>query len=204
MSFFVGSDVLPKSSEFTNRSVSIKELKPAFLMLSGCETDMAKLAQESNKDSSVVSGYHAAAKAWLQKVFGTTDSQSNEKEKPKTLAKHPLPTRPRASSNSRLGSLSDVEKSKLEREIQTLRSRMGNQASQTFELRTSKRKLEEDIVYERNLRRKLQRELENTIKERDAAQKMERYALIQVKREVASRRNAEARLEMSLQEKKSA
>ncbi|KAF8897060.1 hypothetical protein CPB84DRAFT_1781459 [Gymnopilus junonius] len=193
--------LLSMIDEFKKRDGIAKGYQPVFLMLSGCEADLAKMAQTNNKDLSVVAGYHAAAKEWLQKVFGTTETKTIEKMKSKVPEKHPLPTRPRAFSNSKPGPVFDAEKSRIEREVQSLRTRMANHTTHLFELRASKRKLEEDIVYERNLRRKLQRELENTEKERDAAKKMERYALIQVKQEVASRRNAEARLESLLKDK---
>ena len=62
--------------EFTKRGVARKALKPVYLMLSGCETDMAKMAQASNSDQSVVSEYETAAKAWLQKVFGKIGAES--------------------------------------------------------------------------------------------------------------------------------
>lgn len=184
--------------EFTKRGVARKELKPVYLMLSGCETDMAKMAQASDSDQWVVSEYETAAKAWLQKVFGKIEAGPTDNGKPKTRSKYPLPTRPRALSNPKTAPPFDTERKRLEQEVRTLRARVANQASQISALRTSKRKLEDDIDYEQDLRRKVQREMEKTTKERDAAWKTEKYALIQVKREISSRRQAEARLQTVL------
>jgi len=167
-------------------------------MLSGCETDMAKTAQASKNDPSMVSEHETAAKVWLQKVFGKIEAEPTDIEKPKTRSKYSLPTRPRALSNPKTAPPFDTERKKLEQEVRTLRARVANQASQISELRTSKRKLEDDIDYEQDLRRKVQREMEKTMKERDAAWKTEKYALIQVKREISSRRQAEARLQTVL------
>lgn len=84
----------------------------------------------------------------------------------------------------------------LEREIQSLRELHKDQVAELAQLRTLKRKLEDDCSYERSIRRKYQRQLDNLEKECESARKMERYALDQIKREVATRRKAEGRAEL--------
>lgn len=42
-------------------------MKPTYLMLSGCEADLAKQAKESS------STHYTNSRAWLQKVYGTSD-----------------------------------------------------------------------------------------------------------------------------------
>jgi hypothetical protein len=130
--------------ELGKRGVSESELKPAFLFLAGCESDLVRLSKAST-NSTAVSEHYAAAQMWLQKVFGKAD----KKKKSPSLQ----------SSNHRLSQTlaSDTDRDnvgRLKREVQILRDQNAQQAIQLAELRSSKRKIEDDYYYERNLRRK--------------------------------------------------
>lgn len=57
------------TTELMKRGVSEQDLKPAFLMLSGCEVELAKKAKEK-KDTAAASVHYRAAQKWLQRVFG--------------------------------------------------------------------------------------------------------------------------------------
>ena len=70
------------------RGVSEQDIKPAFLMLSGCEVDLAKKAKKK-KDTAAALVHYGAAQKWLQRVFGEGAPT------PETLARlQPLNTAP--------------------------------------------------------------------------------------------------------------
>ena len=48
-------------------------MKPAYLMLSGCETDLARDEKENS------STHNTNSRTWLQKVYGTFDEHSHAK-----------------------------------------------------------------------------------------------------------------------------
>ena len=48
------------------------DLKPAFLMLSGCETDLMKMTRST--DGALSEEHFKRSREWLQKVYGTLDS----------------------------------------------------------------------------------------------------------------------------------
>ncbi|KAF8967880.1 hypothetical protein BDZ97DRAFT_1655914 [Flammula alnicola] len=182
--------------EFTAQGVPAEQLKPAFLFLSGCELDLAKFAKAENKVSSVISGHYAAAQTCLQKVFGKAEplrAQVHVKEniQPQLRQEDCAASKNRTESRVATTSPSVREIKKMEREIQSLRDRNAHQESQISRLRSTKRKLEDDCAYERNLRRKYQRQLDDMEKDRDAARRMEKFALDQVKRQVSERCKAE-------------
>lgn len=152
------------AAEFQRRGVPDSDLKPAYLFMSGCETDLAKLSKLEKKCSTVIAAHYDSAKMWLQKVFGKAEPAKNDKEdkeneypSTKTVPNEVLKTQeiniPAMSTN-----LEDV--CNLEREIQSLRDRNAAQARQIAELRVSKRKIEDDYYYERNIRRKYQNRME--------------------------------------------
>ncbi|KAJ7188109.1 hypothetical protein C8R46DRAFT_9944 [Mycena filopes] len=166
------------------------ELKPAFLLLSGCYTDLAR----SDSDPDKVSHYNNQAQQWLQKVYGPSTPplappNVDDPKRPKATT----PPRAPASLRSRIDTTSAPSAPRLhptspnhrmmEREIQSLRDRHANM----------KRKLEETVEIERVSRRRLQRELDDVSKQRDEARRMESLALAQMRKEVDSRRRAEDR-----------
>ncbi|PPQ93790.1 hypothetical protein CVT25_013499 [Psilocybe cyanescens] len=179
--------------EFSTRRVDFESLHPAFLLLSGCELDLAKLDKAAKKDASE---HYSAVQTWLQKVFGkakpdktTTDQIENRQGSLRNFPDNQGCTCSREGASK----LSSTDINGMEREIQSLKDRHSNQQSRMSSLRSSKRKLEDDFFYERDMRRKYQRRLDDLEKERDTARKMEAYALEQVKMEVLARKMAEER-----------
>jgi len=89
--------------ELVKRGVSEQDIKPAFLMLSGCEVDLAKKAKKK-KDTAAASVHYRAAQKWLQRVFGEGAPP------PETLARlqpfNAAPTSTTATDCSRLSSKS--------------------------------------------------------------------------------------------------
>lgn len=187
--------------EMKTRKFSADKLKPAFLLLSGCETDLAKQAKADNRDAS---SHYNNAKYWLQKVYGATspvpplkpsnaanssdcnfklprDRSANLDSLKHQLNTSPVHSTPKLVSHNRI----------LEREVDALRDKQKDQAYLLADMRFSNRKLEDDLTYEHNMRRKLQRQLAEAEKERDSAIRLEAFALEQVKREVKARREAE-------------
>ncbi|KAF5370807.1 hypothetical protein D9758_001967 [Tetrapyrgos nigripes] len=148
--------------------VSEQDLKPAFLLLAGCETDLGK---NNKADTKASSHHYSNSQKWLQKVYGSSSVPSAASE-PSSL------TRP----------------STVERQLQSLRDRLNNHVNLLADAHKMKRKLEDDFNLERDKRRKLEREVEELRKERDRARDMEAYALEQMRREIDSRRRAEDRV----------
>ncbi|KAJ7045643.1 hypothetical protein C8F04DRAFT_1065568 [Mycena alexandri] len=179
------------------------ELKPAFLLLSGCETDLGKLAR-SNSDPDKVSEHYSNAQQWLQKVYGASTPplpppalSADDSKRPRANT----PPRAPASLRSRIDTTDAPSAPRshptspnhrmMEREIQSLRDRHQNNANLISDMRVSKRKLEETVEIERDVRRRLQHELDEVKKQREEARRMEVLALAQMKREVDLRRRAE-------------
>ncbi|KAK7005624.1 40S ribosomal protein [Favolaschia claudopus] len=175
------------------------DLKPAFLLLAGCESDLGKLAR-SKGDTDKISEHHSNAQKWLHRVYGG-DIPPNSSSADNRTASPPSPcvlrqslSRSAAPPASRTRAPSPDPRM-LQREIQSLRDRHKNSTNVLADVRASKRKLEDTIEVERTVRRRLQRELDEVTKKRDYARRMESLALDQMKREVDSRRRAEDRAE---------
>lgn len=158
--------------------MSDSDLKPVYLLLAACETDLAKLAKAEKKAARVVSSHYASATTWLQKVFGTLPNHASEEDKENRPVlrmaaeeKQITPHNPTPSSETA------KELKNLERELRFLRDKNAQQADQLSQLRSSKRKLADDYHYERNLRRKYQCYVESLQDGYDVAWKMERFAL---------------------------
>lgn len=188
--------------------VSDDDLKPAFLFLSGCETDLAKWAR-SNGERVQEDEHYKRSQMWLQKVYGNSDAlnispTSRVEVVPlKLTPSNPgnvFTLRPEPGSSIKSTSSDKGQTRILEREIQSLRDRRKQQSDLLVEVRVEKRKIEEDLMIEREFRRRVQRHLDEAEKQLHTAQRMEIYALDQVKREVDARRRAEelARAEKTL------
>ena len=52
-------------------------MKPAYLMLSGCEADLAKGTEGSDVDPQDASAHYQKSQTWLQKVYGTFGCATN-------------------------------------------------------------------------------------------------------------------------------
>uniref|UniRef100_A0A8H7Y422 Uncharacterized protein n=1 Tax=Psilocybe cubensis TaxID=181762 RepID=A0A8H7Y422_PSICU len=154
--------LLSMLEEFSG-TIDSEFLRPAYLLLSGCELDIARVNKAANTDASV---QYAAAQTWLQKVFGKSrsrDVSSGQKENRQELGAA------RSAADNRMCTCGGEYKNPkfrgqiniMEREIQCLRDRNTNQQKQLSNLRSLKRKLEDDVFYERDMRRKYQRQLED-------------------------------------------
>ncbi|KAG6813557.1 hypothetical protein H0H92_009949 [Tricholoma furcatifolium] len=159
------------------------DLKPAYLLLSGCETDLAKVIKEKSPSDAEV--HYKRSQHFLQKALGTNKPLDSE-TKPMSLSN--TQQEPVSTDNSRSQSKPTLDS---EQEIQSLRSERQEQSAMVAELRAAKRKLEDEVAYECSGRRRLLREYDDLKKELSTARKMENHALSQVKREVEARRKAE-------------
>jgi hypothetical protein len=143
--------LLTPASELAKRGVSESELKPAYLFLAGCESDLVKVSR-AMKNPAAASEHYAAARMWLQKVFGKVHATKYHEEN-------------KLSSFEVSCSSDNKENIGLMRQIQSLRDQNADQSRQLTQLRSSKRKIEDDYYYERNLRKKYQNRME-TVREK--------------------------------------
>jgi len=194
----------------TEHGISEDDLKPAFLFLSGCETDLARQARAAQSTADTDEHYKNA-RMWLQKVYGSGKSPAASRVVDVKNIAPSLPHQPKAITQVLVRGTDvktgdnphpttagvHVQQRILEREIVSLRDRQHQQFKLLSETRVAKRKLEDDFDCERKLRYRLQRRLDDMRTELEMARKMESYALDQVKREVEVRRKAEdiARME---------
>ncbi|KAF7790383.1 hypothetical protein EIP86_001338 [Pleurotus ostreatoroseus] len=179
------------------------ELKPAYLMMAGCHSDLSKTASAED-----VKAHMVKAQECLQKVYGTNVpslgavSQKRDRDGRNRLAANSnnsaVHAQPRGKDNRTVSQprLSSADESRLrilEREVQSLRDRLRNATVNLATARGAKDQLEDEVSSERETRHKLERELADAMEELDGARKGERYALEQCRREVDSRRRIEER-----------
>jgi hypothetical protein len=211
--------------------VSDIDLKPAFLMLSSCETELARRTAKSN---SKLSAEHASKSTrWLQKVYGFNSPSATPPVAANALGldfPDKVPVQPRAPTPGLGKAIPDRPRHKLlaearkatppvapdssssnsshmqvlQREIEALRDKQSANANLISNIRSSKRKLEDELSSERSTRRKLEISLEDVKQDLRIAKKMEGFALQQVKKEVDTRRKAEARVEAEKEKRKEA
>lgn len=225
--------------------MSEADLKPAYLMLASCETQISKRSRTSpGQDIKAASEHANNAYRWLQKVYGedvpVTGSQPTNIAEARPLSSHPPSTAPQnakaanipsftisrdraSSSTCSEPSIISVDPVKdtappteqdqttltnmarlqmLERDVQSLQDREKNAVTELNTARSAKHKLEDDFHFERNLRRKLERKLNDVEGQLDISKKMESFALDQMKREVDARRRAEERAEGEREKRK--
>ncbi|KAG5648544.1 hypothetical protein DXG03_003155 [Asterophora parasitica] len=165
-------------------------LTPAFLLLSGCETDLARRADA--EQTSDAEEHRNRAQAWLQKVYGTFDAETSTKGRVSAIPSNPSigsgphPTMLPTSKNE-----SGPHVVRLQGEIQSLLEERKELSLLLAHTRAAKRKLEDDLAYESSGRRRLLQDYDDLQEDLAMARKMENFALSQVKREVESRRKAE-------------
>ncbi|THV02377.1 hypothetical protein K435DRAFT_963110 [Dendrothele bispora CBS 962.96] len=160
-------------------SVPEQDLKPVFLLLSGCEKDLG--TKHKNADVKISADHYRNAQKWLQKVYNPGPGSVSSAPVAVSVTPH---TPPASRSES-------TRPTPLERQVQSLRDRLNNHVNLLAESQSLKRELEDDFVQERGKRRKLERQVEDLRKEREKARSMELYALDQMRREVDNRRRAE-------------
>lgn len=182
------------------------QLKPAFLMLSGCLTELGKQARLPNgRETAESNACFEQSRYWLQKVYGALKPElalAQQQQQPST-------GRPRAPSNSTTRSfaaptptastssaaLPSSEQRALERELMVLRDRHSSFISELTEARAAKRKTEDECAHERSLRRRADSRIDELERQLSKADKRMDSAVEQVKREVEARRKAEDRAE---------
>ncbi|KAJ7780536.1 hypothetical protein DFH07DRAFT_792626 [Mycena maculata] len=192
------------------------DLKPAFLLLSGCEVDLGKIARFKGEPADKISEHYSNAQKWLHKVYGDIAalpvSESLSEDDPKTTRMATTPKAP-ASIRSRIDTSAppalrsyppSPNQRMMDREMQSLRDRYTHSVSVISDMRASKRKLENSFEKERDVRRRLERDLDEVLRERDEARRMEARAVDQMKRETESRRRAEDMMEEERQLRKRA
>ncbi|KAF8893985.1 hypothetical protein BD779DRAFT_1669495 [Infundibulicybe gibba] len=206
--------------ELTRRGVSPDEQKPAYILLAGCESDLAKAGKLENAHPSEVASHYSKAQMWLQKVYGADNTPRHLQPEPR-LASNPLSHNSVASSmtqerrsvrESRSSPLprppSDISRNKwlrtgsdhqkiLEREIECLRDRQRNHLADLSQTRTAKRKLECSLAQERQVRRRLEHQVDLLSRTRDSTHKAKRMRMMdQPRRRLGEKTNRGGEREM--------
>ncbi|KAF9263287.1 hypothetical protein L218DRAFT_1077285 [Marasmius fiardii PR-910] len=163
---------LPDPPVMARHNVPEQALKSAYLLLSGCEKDLGKQTQKGSTESAE---HDKRAQTWLQKVYGTFTLDISP-GKPSVLSiPKMLPSPERRPTSDTIAHKMDLPPPTrsqghdkiLQREIQSLRDRLDHQKNLLADVRASKRKLEVEYDMERNLRRKLERYVDDLRRERD-------------------------------------
>lgn len=150
-----------------------EDLKPAFLMLSACATDVARTLKNGNTKSS--EEYAHKARVWFLKAFGeTTSSRVLEPEVAKVLDLEPIPFAPEGAGTSAAepsspvdpASLNPPQPGLLHAELVRLRAEKIQLDNRLSVAPASKRRREEDLQAERIVIRRLehQRDLNANVK----------------------------------------
>jgi hypothetical protein len=197
----------------TQHGVREDDLKPAFLMLSGCETDLWKLTRSSDT-AGVALQHYENAKKWLQKVYGDASSAPQSSNNVNLESAHrnrhfnappsgPRSHRPPAVPLAPDRPL-DPALQTLRREIQSLRDQLARQDALLKQTHADKCKAEEELAREHSLRRKLERKLDEAEDAVHLARRMEGYAVDEMKREVEQRKRAEERVQAERERRRAA
>uniref|UniRef100_A0A0W0FH59 Uncharacterized protein n=1 Tax=Moniliophthora roreri TaxID=221103 RepID=A0A0W0FH59_MONRR len=145
------------------RQIPEEDLKPAYLLLCGCETDLAKKTRHDHPLSAV---HQEKSIKWLRKVYGDFKSTSVP-PLPSKVPTVECSTAPRASSTGgSTPSASHGHDQAMEQEIQSLRDNLNHQMSLLASLRASKRKLEDEFDAERSIRLKLEHQVDDFKRDR--------------------------------------
>ncbi|GJE92260.1 hypothetical protein PsYK624_084140 [Phanerochaete sordida] len=173
--------------------LSKDDLKPCFLMLASCNTDLSREARKSGPEGAEAAREHMdQAKKYFQLVYGTHYPQEGSPRSGPSASPQRLSLLQRVDRRPQVGPPAD-EPSRmhtLERELQSLRAKHTNQVGQLADAHTARRKAEEELDVERTLRRTAGREADAELQ---SAQRSARFALDQCRREVEGRRRAEGR-----------
>ncbi|KAJ8456887.1 hypothetical protein ONZ45_g18540 [Pleurotus djamor] len=195
-------------------NIQEEHLRPVYLMLSGCETDLAKSAKtQAVVDQVIVAQHYEQSKTWLQKVYGIDIPGQSTNANPKYPVPNSQPSQPAPQNNTNLPSPSQTQTPTHIPKSLPLRLRLdpenippliiedtcpldarGPNNGPLLAVQRAKRRLEEDCIHEREQRRRLERELKAVTRERDVALRTgDRMRLI-IKDEYDGRKKAEAAL----------
>ena len=180
----------------TSPSVGLEDcdLKPVFLMLASCYNELSKCSRLNGGTESNTHQRMAAEN--LQRVYGKNVPSLEHRLSP-DLRRGYLTDSSNLSLHYNSARSSPTEDhahlQKLQREVQSLRDRQTHSSACLSQLRSNKRKLEDDLDAERHCRRKVERELQHSSQELSSARRAERSAAEQYRREVETRRRAEER-----------
>lgn len=194
------------------------DLKPAFLMLASCFTDLSRQMRATGPTGAELAKEHMSKAAeYFQIVYGSNtprDLEEQDNQRPSPLAPSGTSARatsisvsttnkgrttPESSHTARVRNKSGLSSDEaaqiriMQREVQSLRDRQKHHLAQIAEAGTAKRKLEDELAEEREQRRRADQSLEDTAGELHAARRSMRHALDQCRREVEARRRAEDR-----------
>jgi hypothetical protein len=172
------------------------DLRPAFLMLASCYTELRRRTVAIHgRDTDESRAHGERARSWLQKVHGSQDPDLNSSDPEpympatasSTLSRGPASASiPRAIATG--GTLSG-----LPRDMQLLQDRYTSQLTQLAEVIAGKRKADDDMAHERSQRRRLEREKMELEHHLALAQQREQTVQQQLHHEKTSRVAAEQR-----------
>lgn len=175
----------------TSPTVGLSEddIKPAFLMLASCHNELAKQAKATDSKESDL--HFHKAKRCLQKVYGTNTLSLETGSSTAPFRDYVTNSSNLPTGHKLAGDHASAQN--LQREVQSLRDRQIHHSACLSQLRSTKRKIEEDLDTERHCRRKVERDLEYASRELAASRRAERFAVEQCKREAEARRRGEDR-----------
>jgi hypothetical protein len=194
------------------------DLKPAFLFLSGCHTELARVSTVTD-DAKAAKEHHDESRRLLQKVYGTGGRPSADADRPVpsasgtfasassspatartptgTTSDGPPPKRARAGTDA--GGSGSSALAAAERETQALRAKyehatrkLGRAEQDLIRKDSELARLEKDLSAERAARRRAQDAVDAAGKDISAAQRAARSAEERAQREAEARRRVEA------------
>lgn len=178
----------PSAIALKKAGVNDDDLKPAYLFLSGCHTDMGKQARSANGAESEDTQVHfKESKRLLQKVYGTQQPEVADGP-PVNGASQPTLSepdrRPRANTATQGPSVQ-------QREIQSLRDKNEHLTRTARKAEKALDQLDRDLASERSYRRKLQTRLDDTERDLETLRRAARSLEERLDREAEARRRAE-------------
>ncbi|KAI0253987.1 hypothetical protein BJV78DRAFT_100311 [Lactifluus subvellereus] len=175
------------------------DMRPAFLMLSSCHTELWKQTRAKDGSETVTSAAHLdMSRRWLQLVYGPLNPEptsGDDSEVLDTLAQVDATPRhthdvPSAHENVTCDK-TRISSTDVERDLQVLRDRQALHVEELASTRESKRRLEDEAVNERVTRRRLERSLRDLKAKLAKAQRRADDAHALVRMEANTRRRCE-------------
>ncbi|THH17715.1 hypothetical protein EW146_g3137 [Bondarzewia mesenterica] len=186
-------------------------LKPAFLMLSSCHTELGKRARlPDGRETEASLACFEQSRRWLQNVYGTHVSETEHAARAALVSRFAELNKAAASGASATALVAPVARIStptapsaaasatpssqvLEREVKLLRDRQSMHSAELTKARAAKRKSEDAFEHERSMRRRLERHLDELERQLSRSQKKESSAMEQAMSEVKARQRAEER-----------